>query len=110
MPEMDRKLRQVAQLRALWRAFREPQERREDEQLSRSIILNRPPLLQVQEPTAAYGIPEIRGAIRWWWCERDYRAIVEFGEQLDVSLFEAEPLIRVYIEEAREREGKKRQG
>jgi len=38
MPDADRRLREVAQLRKLWRAFREPQERLEDERLSRPVI------------------------------------------------------------------------
>jgi hypothetical protein len=101
MPEADRRLREVAQLRKLWRAFREPQERLEDERLSRPIIRNRPPLSRVQEPIAAYDRPAIRAAIRHWWCRGEYGAILELGERLDPRLFNEEPLIRVYLEAAK---------
>ena len=103
MPEMDRKLRQVAQLRAIWRGFREPQERSEDERLSRAIIKGDSSSPQLREPGAAYGFPAIRAAIRHWWCERRYSTIVEFGECLDANALDAEPLLRIYIEEARTR-------
>jgi len=103
MPEADRRLHEVAQLRKLWRAFREPQERFEDEQLSRPVIRNRPPRLHVQEPAAAYGHPAIRAAIRHWWCREEYAAIVELSEHLDPRAFDVEPLIGVYAEAARAR-------
>lgn len=103
MPEADRRLREAAQLRKLWRAFREPQERLEDERLSRHIIRNRPSVPRVQEPAAAYGTPAIRAAIRYWWCRGDYAAIVELGERLDQRAFDAEPLIGMYVEAARTR-------
>ncbi len=98
MPEMDRRLRHVAQLRAIWRGFRDPQERREDERLSRSIVQR-----DVRESAAVYGIPAVRAAIRWWWCEGQFDRIVEFAERLDARVFDADPLVRIYIEEARVR-------
>jgi hypothetical protein len=101
MAEADGRLREVAQLRKLWRAFREPQERLEDERLSRPIVGNRPSVPHVQEPTVAYGLPAIRAAIRRWWCQRDYAAICELSEHLDPRTFDAEPLLAVYIEAAR---------
>lgn len=101
MPELDRRLRQVAQLRKLWRAFREPQERLEDERLSRPVVGDRPNLSRLQEPIAAYGRAAIRAAIRHWWCTGEHAAIVELGERLDPALFDEEPLIRVYVEVAR---------
>jgi hypothetical protein len=110
MSELDRRFRQVAHLRALWRAFRDPQERREDERLSQPIVQSRPSPSHVQEPSAAYGIPAVRAAIRRWWCEGNYSAIVAFSEHLDLRLYEAEPLVRVYVEEARARLSKGRQG
>ncbi len=100
MPEADRRLREVAQLRKLWRAFREPQERLEDERLSRPIVGNRPPYSRVQEAIAAYGRPAIRAAVRHWWCRGEYAAILELGERLDPALFDEEPLIRIYFDEA----------
>jgi hypothetical protein len=98
--EADRRLREVAQLQKLWRAFREPQERLEDERLSRPVVRDRPALSRVQEPIAAYGRPAIRAAIRHWWCTGEYAAIIELGEQLDPGLFDEEPLIRVCLEAA----------
>jgi hypothetical protein len=103
MPEADRRLREVAQLRKLWRAFREPQERLEDERLSRPVILNDPRLSNIQEPVAAYGLPAIRATIRHWWCTGEYAAIVKLGEHVQPWAFDAEPLIRVYVEAARAR-------
>jgi hypothetical protein len=110
MPEADRRLRQVAQLRKLWRAFRDPQERLEDERLARPIISNRPSPSRLQEPPASYGLPAIRAAVRHWWCQGDYAAIVELGERLEPSLLAAEPLIHVYVEEARARLADRRPG
>lgn len=101
MPDADRRLREIAQLRKLWRAFREPQERLEDERLARPVIRNHRPVLHVQEPATAYGPPAIRAAIRHWWCRGEYAAIVELSEHLDPRAFDAEPLIRVYVEAAR---------
>ena len=101
MPEADRRLREVSQLRKLWRAFREPQERLEDERLARTIIHDRPTLPGVQEPIAAYGRPAIRAVVRHWWCRREYAAIVELGERLNPSVFDEEPLIRAYLEAAK---------
>ncbi len=101
MPEADCRLREVAQLRKLWRAFQEPQERLEDERLSRPVIDNRPSVPHVREPAAAYGVRAIRAAIRRRWCRGEYAAIVELGEHLDPRAFDAEPLIGVYVEAAR---------
>jgi hypothetical protein len=103
MPEADRRLREGAQLRKLWRAFREPQERLEDERLARPVIRTGPPPLHVHEPVAAYGLPSVRAAIRRWWCRGEYAAIIELSEHLDPQAFDAEPLIRVYVEAARTR-------
>jgi hypothetical protein len=96
------RLREVAQLRKLWRAFRDPQERREDELLSRSVVASDLSGARVQEPTAVYGRRAIRAAIRHWWCRRDYTAIVTLGNQMDPALLEDEPLVRVYLDAAQE--------
>ena len=103
MPEADRRLREVAQLRKLWRAFREPQERLEDERLSRPVIRDRLPHLHVQGPAAAYGHAAIRAAIRHWWSSGEYAAILELSRHLDPRAFDVEPLIAVYLEAARAR-------
>lgn len=103
MLEMDRRLREVAQLRKLWRAFREPQERLEDERLSRAIIHDRSEGLHVHEPLAFYGRDAIRSAIRRWWCSKEYARIVDLGARLDPKLFEEEPVIGIYMEEAKAR-------
>ena len=100
MPELDRRLRQAAQLRKLWRAFRDPQERREDGRLARPIIGEPSPFPHVQELLAAYGRPAVRAAIRCWWCAQEYAQIVELGERLDPRLLDDEPLIHVYLEAA----------
>ena len=101
--KVDHRLREVAQLRKLWRAFRDPQERREDEVLSRSIIPAGASAARVQEPTAAYSRRAIRAAMRYWWCQREYAAIVTLGSQLDPALFDEEPLVRVYLDAAKAR-------
>ncbi len=103
MPEMDRRLRHVAQLRAIWRGFRDPQERREDERLSRSIVQMDELPSHSRESAAVYGVSAVRAAIRWWWCEGQFDRIVEFAERLDARVFDADPLVRIYIEEARAR-------
>lgn len=99
----DVRLREIAQLRKLWRAFRDPQERREDAALSCSIIAPGSSRTRVQEPTAAYGRAEIRAAIRHWWCQGDYEAIVALGRQLDPALLDEEPLVCVYLDAAKGR-------
>ncbi len=101
MPDMDRRLREIAQLRKLWRAIREPQERHEDERLSRPLTGTHPPLASIQEPVSVYGRAAIRAAIRHWWCAREYLTIVEVGERLDPGLFDEEPLIGIYFEAAK---------
>ena len=99
--KVDGRLREVAQLRKLWRAFREPQERREDEALSRSIVAPGPSQARAQEPIAAYGPPAIRAAIRHWWCQRNYSAMIALGHELDPGLLDEEPLVRVYLDAAK---------
>jgi hypothetical protein len=96
-------LREVAQLRKLWRAFRDPQERREDEVLARSIIAAGSSAAHGQEPTAANSRRAIRAAMRYWWCQREYMAIVTLGSHLDPALLDEEPLVRVYLDAARAR-------
>jgi hypothetical protein len=100
--EVDRRLREVAQLRKLWRAFRELQERLADERLARAIVGEPPPFPRVQEPLATYAQPVVRAAIRYWWCRGEYAAIVELAARLDPALFDEEPLIRVYFDAAKE--------
>jgi hypothetical protein len=97
------RLREVAQLRKLWRALRDPQERRAGEILSRFIVASDLSAACVQEPTAAYGCGAIRAAIRRWWCQGDYTAIVTLGVQLDPALLDEDPLVRVYVEAAKPR-------
>jgi len=99
--KVDGRLREVAQLRKLWRAFREPQERREDDVRSRSIVLTSSSQTRVQEPIAAYGPPAIRAAIRHWWCQRNYSAMIALGHELDPGLLDEEPLVRVYLDAAK---------
>jgi hypothetical protein len=100
---VDRRLREVAQLRKLWRAFRDPQERREDEVYSRSVIAAGLSGAHVQAPTAAYGRRAIRAAIRCWWCQKEYMAIVTLGSQLDPALLDEEPLLHIYLDAAKTR-------
>ena|SRR3990172_949329 len=103
MFEFDRHLREVAQLRKLWRAFREPQERQEDKWLAAVVLWDRGYPHAVREPVAAFGRPAIRAAVRHWWCAGEYAAIVEMGERLGPAFLDEEPLIRVYLEEAKAR-------
>ena len=99
--EFERRLREVAQLRKLWRAFRDPQERREDEELSRPIVASGSSLPNVQEPVAAYGHRTILAALRYWWCRRDYAAMVALGDRLNQALLDEDPLVYVYLEAAK---------
>ena len=101
MPEADRRLHQVAQLRKLWRAFRDPQERLEDERILQSIADYLSSSPRLHEAIVTYGRPAIRSAIRHWWCIGNYAAMVELAEHLDPTLLDEEPLIRVYLDEAR---------
>ncbi len=94
------RLREVAQLRKLWRALRDPQERRADELLSRFIVASDLSAACVQEATAVYGRGAIRAAIRRWWCQGDYTAIVTLSVQLDPALIDEDPLVRAYVEAA----------
>ncbi len=98
--DADRRLHELAQLRKLWRGFRDPQERLEDERLSRPILDNPQHRPAVQESIAPYGLPAVRAAIRHWWTKGEYAALVKFAEQLEPELLDDEPLIRVYLEEA----------
>jgi hypothetical protein len=100
---LDRRLREVAQLRKLWRAFRDPQERLADTHLAQPIVGDSLPLPRVQEPPAAYTYPAVRAAIRYWWCRGEYAAIVELAARLDPALFDEDPLIRVYFDAAKDR-------
>ncbi|MFA5028789.1 MAG: hypothetical protein WC713_13040 [Candidatus Methylomirabilota bacterium] len=100
MPDADRRLRQVSQLRKLWRAFREPQERLEDARLSHPIRAAAPHKVGTQESIAPYGSRAVRAALRHWWTNGEYAAIVEFGIQLEPELLDDEPLLRIYLEEA----------
>jgi len=99
---LDRRLREVAQLRKLWRAFRDPQERHADAHLAQPIVDDSLAFPRVQEPPAAYTYPAVRAAIRYWWCRGEYAAIVELAARLDPALFNQEPLMRVYFEAAKE--------
>ena len=103
MAEADRRLREVAQIRRLWRAFRDPHERLEDRRLSGPIVRDGMCLPHVHEPVAAYGRAAIRAAIRQWWCAGECQRIVELGERLGSAFLDEEPLVWVYIEEAKAR-------
>lgn len=100
---VEGRLREVAQLRKLWRAFRDPQDRLEDEAISRAIVAPEPSQPCAQRPAATYGRPAIRAAIRHWWCQGDYGAIVTLGGQLDPALLDEEPPICVYLDAAKAR-------
>ena len=98
---MDRRLREVAQLRKVWRAFRDPQERLEDGRLAGPILRAWRSSSSLHEPVPSYGRPALLAAIRVWWCARNYAAIVALAESLDPPLYDDEPLIRVYVDAAR---------
>jgi len=101
MPELDRRLREVAQLRKIWRAFRDPQERLEDKRLARPIIDSPLSFPRDQESVAAHGRLIVRAAIRYWWSAREYAQIIWLSERLDPRVLDEEPLIQIYLEEAR---------
>ena len=100
MPELDRRLPEVSQLRKLRRAFRDPQERLEDERLARGILENSS---SGQDLLGAYGRPVIRAVIRHWWCRGECAAMIELGERLDAAFLDEEPLLALYLEEAKAR-------
>ncbi len=100
MPEADQRLRQVAQLRRIWRALRDAQERREDEEIARPYYEKLPGPSDVREPHPAYSRRTIRALVRRWWCAGDYAAIIQLGQGLDPVLLDEEPLVRVYLDEA----------
>lgn len=101
MSDFDRRLREVSQLRQIWRAFRDSPERAEDERLSRPLVRDFSGSTLPRDPLAAYGLPVVRAAMRYWWCRRQYEAIVTLGDRLDSGTLEAEPLLHVYLEAAR---------
>jgi len=101
MPELDGRLREVSQLRKIWRAFRDPQERLEDERLSQPVVQDLSNTALPREPVAGYGMAAVRAAFRYWWCRKQHEAIVTLGDRLDSSAFDSEPLLRVYLENAR---------
>ena len=101
--KVEDRLREVAQLRKLWRAFRDPQERRSDATLSRPIVAPGSSHTRAHELTAAYGRPVILAAIRHWWCQGDYLGIVTLGSRLDQALLDEEPLVWVYLDAAKAR-------
>ena len=105
LPEFDRRLREVSQLRKIWRAFRDPQERLEDERLSRPIVQDHANSTIAFDPITAYGLVAVRAAIRHWWRQKQYEAIATLGNRLDPTALESEPLLHLYIEAARSSRG-----
>ncbi len=71
--------------------------------LFRSIGAPSPSGVRIHEPTTAYGRRAVRAAIRHWWCQGDYTAIVTLARQLDPALLDEEPLVRVYLDAAEAR-------
>jgi hypothetical protein len=100
MPELDRRLREVSQLRKLWRAFREPQERTEDLRLAAALLLESDRLPEVADPLAIYGRSAVRAAIREWWCTQEYSRILWLAHRLPPEFFDTEPISRLYFQAA----------
>jgi hypothetical protein len=75
MPEADCRLRESAQLRKLWRAFREPQENLKDERLYHLINRDRDHVPRLQGSIGAYDPSAIQAAIRRLWCPSGYATI-----------------------------------
>ena len=105
MTEFERRLRDISQLRKVWRAFRDPQERRETERLSACIAENHGQRGADPDPIATYGAVAVRAAFGHWWCTKQYEAIVAWGDRLDSSTLDLEPLLRLYLELARNAAG-----
>jgi hypothetical protein len=101
MPELDRRLRAVSQLRKVWRSFRDPQERQADERVSLPIMMDHAQDGIAPDPIAAYGLVAVRAAVRSWWCRKQYEAIVALGDRLAPSVLDSDPLLGVYLETAR---------
>jgi hypothetical protein len=40
-------------------------------------------------------------ALKRMWCTKQYEAIVAWGDRLDSSVLDSEPLLRLYLESAR---------
>jgi hypothetical protein len=103
MPELDRRLQEVSQLRKVWRGFREPQERTEDLRLAAALLLESDRLPEVADPLAIYGRSAVRAAIREWWCAQDYQHILQLARRLPPEFFETEPILRLYFHAAKDR-------
>jgi hypothetical protein len=101
MAEFERRLRDISQLRKVWRAFRDPQERRETERLSACMTADHAQRGADPDPIATYGAVAVRAAFCHWWCTKQYEAIVAWGDRLDSSVLDSEPLLRLYLESAR---------
>jgi hypothetical protein len=101
MAEFERRLRDISQLRKVWRAFRDPQERKEAERLSACIAENHAQRGADPDPIITYGAVAVRAAFGHWWCTKQYEAIVAWGDRLDSSVLDSEPLLRLYLELAR---------
>jgi hypothetical protein len=103
MPDADRRLREGAQLRKLWRAFQDPRERQEDRRLAGPLLADRARLADVPDPLAAYGRAAVRAAIRYWWSAGECGSIVGLASRLPQAFLDEEPLVRVYTAEAQAR-------
>ena len=103
MPELDRRLREVSQLRKVWRGFREPQERSEDLRLAAALFQEFDRLPEVADPLMVYGRPAVQAAIREWWCAQDYSRILQLTRRLPSDFFETEPILRLYLQAAKDR-------
>jgi len=57
------------------------------------------------DPIATYGAVAVRAAFTRWWCTKQYEAIVTWGDRLDSSALDSEPLLRLYLECARHAAG-----
>jgi hypothetical protein len=101
MAEFARRLRDISQLRKVWRAFRDPQERQDAERLSACIAEDHARRGADPDPIVTYGAGAVRAAFGHWWCAKKYEAIVAWGDRLDSSTLDSEPLLRLYLEAAR---------
>jgi hypothetical protein len=101
MAEFERRLRDISQLRKVWRAFRDPQERKEAERLSACITENHAQRGADPDPIITYGAVAVRAAFGHWWCTKQYEAIAPCDDRLDSSALDSEPLLRLYLESAR---------
>jgi hypothetical protein len=105
MTDLDRRLREVSQLRKIWRDFREPQERAEDERRAAPLLRDFLASEMPHDPGAHYGRSLLLAAVRHWWRYQEYSSILKLAAHLSPDDILEEPLTWAFIAAAREQTG-----